>query len=50
MMTAVARPIPSEQIFAIVSRAWWIPCKRKDRKKMPLRIGRSRRVIVQTGS
>ena len=49
-MIAVARLAPSEQIFAIVSRAWLIPCKRKDRKKMPLRAGRSRRIISQTGS
>jgi hypothetical protein len=49
-MIAVARLSQSEQIFAIVSRAWWGPCKRKDRKKMPLWDGRSRCIISQTGS
>jgi len=49
-MIAVARATPSEQVFAIVSRAWPGPCKRNDRKKMPLRVGRSRRIIGQTGS
>jgi hypothetical protein len=39
-MIAVARLALSEQIFAIVLRAWWGPCKRNDHKKMSLWDGR----------
>jgi hypothetical protein len=39
-----------EQISTIISRAWWTPCKRNDRGKMPMWGGRSRRIITRTGS
>ena len=49
-MIAVARTTLIEQISAIVSGAWLIPCNGNDRRKMPMRGGRSRRIISQTGS
>jgi hypothetical protein len=48
-MIAVARANHGEQILSIVSRVVGL-CKRKDRQKMPLWGGRSRRIISQTGS
>jgi hypothetical protein len=50
VMIAVARASPIEQIATIISRAWWAPCKRNDRGKMPMGDGLSRRIIARTGS
>ena len=49
-MIAVARASIIEQISAIVEGAWRVPRNRNDRRKMPMRGGRSRRIMGQTGS
>jgi hypothetical protein len=49
-MIAVARATLIEQISAIVSGAWYVPCNGKDRRKLPMWGGRSRRSVGQSGS